>query len=154
MNQTALAEMLAFSDSAVSQILAGETRPLDETVRRIAEGLGEDFDYLIGYSDVGTVGTGKIIGRILSISKPEELAFLEELDDEAYHRMMGEFALKYAKEKRGGKKKALRTTILCVLGLPATLGAIGLLACPCGASGASQHCLSWTWRALRALTAS
>jgi len=100
MSQKTLAEMLGVSDSAVSQILGGHTRPLDDTVRRIAEGLGEDFDYLMGYKDRGSIGTGRVIGHILSKSTPEELELLEAIPEEAYHEMMGELALKYAKSRR------------------------------------------------------
>lgn len=122
MSQNDLAEMLGITPASVSLFLRGHTRPKDDTVRRIAEGLGEDFDYLMGYKDTGTVGTGRVVGRILSKSTPEELALLEEIPKDLYHELMGELALKYAKKKRTKGK----TTIVC-LGLLFALTATSVL---------------------------
>ena len=114
MNQIALAEMLGLSQASVSLFLGGHTRPKDDTVRRIADGLGEDFNYLMGYKDTGTRGTGKILDHILVKSTPEELELLRDVPDDAYHEMMGELALKY---RRRTRKKPRTTLILLLIGL-------------------------------------
>jgi transcriptional regulator with XRE-family HTH domain len=110
MNQVELAEMLGLTQASVSLFLGGHTRPKDDTVRRISEGLGEDFDYLMGYKDTGAKGTGRIVGHILGKSTPEELELLRDIPDGDYHEMMGELALKYRKRKR----KKPRTSFVCL----------------------------------------
>jgi transcriptional regulator with XRE-family HTH domain len=110
MNQVELAEMLGLTQASVSLFLAGHTRPKDDTVRRIADGLGEDFDYLMGYKNTGSKGTGRIIGHILGKSTPEELELLRDIPDDDYHEMMGELALKYRKRKR---KRPGRGVLAC-----------------------------------------
>ena len=115
MNQIELAEMLGLSQASVSLFLGGHTRPKDDTVRRIADGLGEDFDYLMGYKDTGTKGTGRIIGHILGKYTPEELELLRDTPAEEAHARMGEWALIERKRKR--KKPRSRLVILLLIGL-------------------------------------
>jgi transcriptional regulator with XRE-family HTH domain len=119
MNQVELAEMLGLTQASVSLFLAGHTRPKDDTVRRIAEGLGEDFDYLMGYKDTGSKGTGRIVGHILGKSTPEELELLRDIPDDDYHKMMGELALKYRGRRRKKPRSPLLILLLIGLGLAA-----------------------------------
>jgi transcriptional regulator with XRE-family HTH domain len=119
MNQNDLADMLGLSAASVSLFLSGQTRPRDDTVRRIADGLGEDFDFLMGYKDTATKGRGRTIGHILGKSTAEELDLLEEIPEDAYHEMMGELALKYRKRKRKKPKTTLISLIL-LTGIVAT----------------------------------
>ena len=131
MSQTELAEMLDLTPASVSQFLSGVTKPHDETVRQIADGLGEDFEFLMGYCDRASIGLGQTVGAILDKATPEELDFLQEIDAGDFHDFMGEAALRYKRRRRA--RKAGKATLGCVA---AVVGSASLLStfahCPAG----------------------
>ena len=127
MSQNDLASVLGFSAASVSLFINGHTQPRDDTVRRIAEILGEDFNFLMGYADSGAKGLGKTVDRILTKATPDELALLEDLDEDDFHKLMGQAALKQAARKKRRKRRgAVAACCLAALvGLGATISISG-----------------------------
>ena len=131
MTQADCAAMVDVEPSAVSQILSGAVRPRDDTVRRIADGLGEDFDFLMGYEDTGTTGVGGAVEAILKKATPDELALLGDLSAGDFHRAMGAAAIKHTGRKR--RRKSGRAILGVVLAVVAAGGILEtLFHCPPG----------------------
>lgn len=107
MNQAGLAEMLGLSAASVSLFLNGHTQPADDTVRKIAEGLGEEFEFLMGYTDKAKRGMGGAVGAIIDKATPDELAMLRDLSDADFHEAMGKIALGRSRRKSGKGGKAI-----------------------------------------------
>jgi transcriptional regulator with XRE-family HTH domain len=109
-----LARAVGCSSATVSYLLNGHSVPHDGTMQKIARCLGEDFDFIMGYTDVGSKGTGKVIGHILAKYTPEELELLRDTPESEIRTKMGEWALSERKRqrKKPGRKFLIGLVIL------------------------------------------
>lgn len=100
MTQKELARCVGVTAPAISQIVTGSVMPMDETVVKIAEVLGEDFEFLMARVEKGTRGYGKVFGELMSRFTADETQHLLELTEDELHSMVAQHALAYAAKQR------------------------------------------------------
>ena len=106
MSQADLKRVLGYASSSISQILSGATRPSDQTVKRIADALGEDFDFLMAYKDEGSTGYGAEYGALMGKIPKDLLTLLLEMTQEELTEQAGKIALEQARKRRKSKRVA------------------------------------------------
>jgi transcriptional regulator with XRE-family HTH domain len=120
MNAADLARAIGGSSATVSYLLNGHSVPHDDTMQKIARCLGEDFDFIMGYADTGSKGTGQVIGHLLGKYTPEELELLRDTPAKEAHARMGQWALDDLKRKRK-KPKTTLISLAILVGIAVTV---------------------------------
>ena len=109
MKQNELARRADIRPASLSQIESGETFPRAETLRRIADAVGESVSFLLAGRLIGKKDSyeGRL-GRLVDKLGWERIEHLERLSDEAARAMIDQHELRTIRNRRKAPGSASR----------------------------------------------